>query len=162
MKLFSQSLLDELAARAGASPRARAHQNIHESATDAVQRFFVVTNRNSYFRPHRHMTKSELATVLRGRVHVLTFDDAGTVTARYSVGDDTSSLAYETPRATWHTLVADTDGTAFLEVKEGPYDPATASEFASWSPAEGTAAAAAFLEWIRKAQPGDSPPAAQG
>src|SRR5580700_198107 len=49
MKLFSRSLLDELTTRATASPRARAHQNIHEAASDPVQRFFVVTNRNSYF-----------------------------------------------------------------------------------------------------------------
>ena len=155
MKLFAHDLLDELTARATASPRARAHHNIHEAASDPVQRFFVVTNRNSYFRPHRHLAKSELAMVLRGRFHILTFDEHGKVTARYSVGADTASMAYETPRATWHTLVADTDGAAFLEVKQGPYDPATASEFATWAPAEGDAGAAAFLEWLRTAQPGD-------
>jgi len=158
MKLFSRSLLDELTTQATASPRARAHQNIHEAASDPVQRFFVVTNRNSYFRPHRHLTKSELAMVLRGRIHILTFDERGTVTARYPVGDDTASMAYETPRATWHTLVADTDGSAFLEVKEGPYDPATASEFATWAPAEGDPGAPQFLEWVRRAQPGDTAP----
>ncbi len=158
MKLFSHGLLDELTTRATASPRARAHHNIHEAATDPVQRFFVVTNRNSYFRPHRHLAKSELAMVLRGRFDVLTFDERGTVTARYSVGEDTASMAYETPSATWHTLVADADGSAFLEIKEGPYDPATASEFASWAPAESDPAAAKFLEWLRKAQPGDTAP----
>jgi cupin fold WbuC family metalloprotein len=156
MKLFAHTLLDELTTKATASPRARAHHNIHEAATDPVQRFFVVTNRNSYFRPHRHLTKSELAMVLRGRFDVLTFDERGTVTARYSVGEDTASMAYETPRATWHTLVADANGSAFLEIKEGPYDPATAAEFASWAPAEGDPAAAKFLEWLRKAQPGDT------
>jgi cupin fold WbuC family metalloprotein len=158
MKLFSRGLLDELTSRATASPRARAHQNIHESPSDPVQRFFVVTNRNSYFRPHRHRAKSELAMVLRGRFHVLTFDERGTVTARYAVGEDTASMAYETPRATWHTLVADTDGSAFLEVKEGPYDPSTASEFASWAPAEGDPGTGKLLEWFRTAQPGDTPP----
>lgn len=156
MKLFAHGLLDELTTRATASPRGRAHQNIHEAATDPVQRFFVVANRNSYFRPHRHLTKSELALVLRGRFHVVTFDERGTVTGRYAAGDDTASMAYETPRAIWHTLIVDTDGSAFLEVKEGPYDPATASEFAAWAPAEGDAGAPAFLEWVRKAQVGDT------
>src|SRR6201990_2307107 len=127
MKLLSHDLLDELAQKATARPRARAHHNIHESAGDVVQRFLVVANRNSYFRPHRHLTKSELAMVLRGRVHVLTFDEHGTVLARYAVGEDTASMAYETPRDTWHTLTADIDGTAFFEVKQGPYDAATAS-----------------------------------
>ena len=146
MKLFSRSLLDELTTRATASPRARGHQRTStRRRSDPVQRFFVVTHRNSYFRPHRHLTKSELAMVLRGRIHILTFDERGTVTARYSVGDETASMAYETPRATWHTLVADTDGSAFLEIKEGPYDPATASEFATWAPAEGDPAAPQFL-----------------
>ena len=158
MKLFSQGLLDELATRAAASPRLRAHHNVHEAPTDLVQRFFVVTNRNSYFRPHRHLTKSELAFVVRGRFDVLTFDDHGTVTARYSAGEGTQSMAYETPRATWHTLIADSDGSAFLEVKEGPYDPATAAEFAAWAPAEGDPGAPEFLEWVRKAQPGDKAP----
>src|ERR1700761_6243883 len=104
MKLFPHQILDELTQRATASPRARAHQNIHEAATDPVQRFFVVANRNSYFRPHRHLTKSELAMVLRGRFHVVTFDERGTVTGRYAAGDDTANMAYETPRAIWHTL----------------------------------------------------------
>ena len=160
MKLFSHGLLDELTTRAAASPRARAHHNVHESPADLVQRFFVVTNRNSYFRPHRHLTKSELAMVLRGRVDVLTFDERGVVAERYSVGEHTSSMAYETPQGIWHTLVAASDGTTFFEVKEGPYDPATASEFAAWAPAEGTPGAPEFLEWIRNAQPGDQAPQA--
>ena len=155
MKLFSHGLLDELAARAATSPRARAHHNVHESPGDLVQRFFVVTNRNTYFRPHRHLTKSELAMVLRGRFDILTFDEEGSVTGRYSAGEHTPSMAYETPRATWHTLVAESDGSAFFEVKEGPYDPATAAEFAPWAPAEGTEEVARYLEWLRKAQPGD-------
>jgi cupin fold WbuC family metalloprotein len=158
MKLFSHDLLDELTTKASASPRARAHHNVHESPADLVQRFFVVANRNSYFRPHRHLTKSELAMVLRGRFHVLIFDEHGKVLSRYSVGEGTGSMAYESPRATWHTLTADADGAAFFEVKEGPYDPATAAEFATWAPPEGDPAAPNFLEWIKKAQPGDEPP----
>jgi cupin fold WbuC family metalloprotein len=158
MKLIAHRLIDELTVRAAASPRARAHHNLHESPTDLVQRFFVAAQRNTYIRPHRHLTKSELAMVLRGRFHVLIFDATGTVTERYSVGDDTGSMGYETPRATWHALVADIDGSSFFEVKEGPYDPATAAEFAAWAPAEGDPAAPGFLEWLRTAQPGDKAP----
>ena len=95
MKLLAHGLIDELARKAAASPRARAHHNIHESASDPVQRFLVVAQRSSYFRPHRHLTKSELAMVLRGQVAVLTFDEAGTVTARYSVGADAGSMAFD-------------------------------------------------------------------
>jgi len=154
MKIFSETLLDELAAKASASPRKRANHNIHTSASDVVQRFFIAADKDTYFRPHRHSTKSELALVLRGRFDVVTFDDAGRITGRHAVGGDTGGVGFETPRATWHTLIAWTDGATFLEIKEGPYDPATAAEFAPWAPPEGDPAVPRFLDWVRHAQPG--------
>jgi cupin fold WbuC family metalloprotein len=157
MKILPRALLDELAVKAAASPRARAHHTIHASAADLVQRFIVVALRDSYFRPHRHASRSELAVVMRGQFDVLTFDATGRVLARYAVGEGTHSMAYETPQGTWHTLVPGAAGGAFLEVKEGPYDPATAAEFAPWAPVEGAGGAGPFLEWLRRAQPGDTP-----
>jgi cupin fold WbuC family metalloprotein len=155
MKIFGRTLLDELATKASASPRKRAHLTIHESASDGVQRFFVTGDPDTYFRPHRHHTKSELAVVLRGRFELVTFDGDGRITARFDIGDDTPALAYETPRGTWHTLLSLTPGATFLEVKEGPYDPATAAEFAAWAPPEGDAAVPQFLRWLRQAKVGD-------
>lgn len=159
MKLFSQSLFDELAAKARASARQRTNYNVHASSSDPVQRFFVVANRETYFRPHRHLSKSELALVMRGGFDVITFDDGGAITARYSIGEGSPNVGFETPRGTWHTLVSHADGSLFFEVKEGPYDPATTSEFAPWAPAEGHPAVAAFLEWTRTASPGATVPA---
>jgi len=156
VKLLQRTLLDELAHQARASPRGRAHHNIHLAASELVQRFFVVADRASYFRPHRHSAKSELALVLRGGFDVLTFDAQGILTARYAVGEDQPAMAFEMPRATWHTLIARCDASAFLEVKEGPYDPASASEFASWAPAEGAPEAPQFLERLRTLTVGTS------
>ena len=137
------------AARAAASPRRRAHLNIHADAAELVQRFFVAVDRDSYIRPHRHLAKSELAIVVRGAFDVITFDERGGMTGRESVGSGTPLLGFEMPRATWHTLIAREDGSTFLEIKEGPYDPATASEFAPWSPPEGDPAARDFLQRLR-------------
>jgi cupin fold WbuC family metalloprotein len=158
MGIFTAQLLDELAAKASASPRARTNFNIHSSAADPVQRYFIVANRQSYFRPHRHLSKSELAVVLRGQFDLITFDDRGAVTARHVVGGDADGFAFELPRATWHTLIACEDGSAFLEVKEGPYDPRSSAEFASWAPVEGEPSVPEFMEWLRTAQPGDRHP----
>lgn len=159
MKVLPRKLLDELAARADASPRARAHHNIHTTPEDPVQRFLVVARTDSYFRPHRHASRSELALIVRGSADVLIFDDRGRVTARHAVGEGTDSLAYETPQGTWHTVVAGPDGVGFLEVKQGPYDPATSAEFAAWAPAEGDPAVPRFLAWLRAARVGDAPAA---
>lgn len=154
MLTLPHALLDELATKAAAAPRGRAHHTVHASNDDLVQRFFVAAQRASYFRPHRHHTKSELAIVLRGSFDLLTFDDAGVVLGRWSVGAGQPLFAWETPRNTWHSLLAREDGSVFAEVKEGPYDPATAVEFAVWAPAEADAAAADCREWIRGAQVG--------
>jgi cupin fold WbuC family metalloprotein len=158
LKLLPRALLDELAAKAAASPRARAHHNIHATPADLVQRFLVVAQGDSYFRPHLHTTRAELALLLRGHVDVLVFDDAGRVLARHAVGADADSFAYETQPGVWHTLVPGAAGCAFLEIKEGPYDPATAVQFAAWAPPEGDGAVPAFRTWLRQARVGDSPP----
>ncbi|GAC1452532.1 MAG: WbuC family cupin fold metalloprotein [Steroidobacteraceae bacterium] len=160
MKLLPHALLDELAARAAAAARGRAHHNIHASPADLVQRFIVVARGDSYFRPHRHGSRAELALILRGKVEVVTFDDDGRVAARHAVGAGTDYMAYETPAATWHTVIAAADGAAFLEVKEGPYDPATMSEFAAWAPAEGDPAVSGYQQWLHGARAGESPPGA--
>jgi cupin fold WbuC family metalloprotein len=138
MKLLSAALLDELAVKAAASPRARAPHTIHSGPADLVQRFIVVAQGDSYFRPHRHNARAELALIVRGDMDVLTFDEDGRVTARYGIGSAAGTFAYETPQRTWHTVVPGEHGAAFFEVKEGPYDPATASESAPWSPLKGT------------------------
>jgi cupin fold WbuC family metalloprotein len=156
MKLFSATFVHELAAKAAASPRARAHHNVHATADDPVQRFFVAANRQSYFRPHRHRTRSELVLVLYGAFDFVTFDDAGGVLAHYVVGAGGDHFGYETPRDVWHTLIARTDGATFLEVKEGPYEQTTAAQFASWAPEEGDARVPQFMDWLRGAEPGAS------
>jgi len=158
LKLVSRALLDELAAKAAASPRARAHHNIHATPADPVQRFLVVAQGDSYFRPHRHASRSELALLLRGGVDVLLFDERGRVLARHAVGEATGSIAYETAQGVWHTVVPWSAGCAFLEIKEGPYDQATAVQFAEWAPAEGDRAVPGFRAWLRQAQPGELPP----
>jgi cupin fold WbuC family metalloprotein len=158
MKLISTALLDELAAKAAASPRRRAHHNIHASPDESVQRFVIVALRDTYVRPHRHWTKSELVTVIRGQFEMVLFDDAGKITERCVVGEGTPHIAYELPRGTLHTLLPLTDGAAFLEVKEGPYDPATAAEFAKWAPEEGSAGIHQFQSWVSKAPVGSRVP----
>jgi cupin fold WbuC family metalloprotein len=154
MKLFADSVLDELATQAAASPRQRAHFNVHESASDPVQRFMVVARRNSYFRPHAHLSKSELVIALRGSFEILTFDEAGHMLARYGIGEGTGQFAYEAESGTWHTIVGLSDVCAFLEVKQGPYDPAVAVDFAHWAPAEGDGSVARFQQWLREASVG--------
>jgi cupin fold WbuC family metalloprotein len=155
MKLLTQTLLDDLASKAATATRGRAHHNIHADAVDPVQRFFVAADRRTYIRPHRHLQRGELGVALRGSFDLLTFTDEGTLVARQPFGARLPAFAYEAELLTWHTLVAREDGSIFLEVKQGPYDPATAAEFAAWAPPEGDAAVPAIVRWLVEARVGE-------
>lgn len=155
MKLLTQTLLDDLAVQAAAAPRGRAHHNIHATSADPVQRFFVAADARTYIRPHRHLVRGELGVALRGAFDLLTFDADGRLLARMPFGHGLPAFAYEAELLTWHTLVARVDGSVFLEIKQGPYDPATAAEFAPWAPPEGDAAVPAMQAWLRTAQSGE-------
>lgn len=156
MKLVTSGLMDELVKRAGESPRLRTNHNVHEDLSDPVQRLFVASRADSYFRPHRHPEKWEFALVIKGRFDVLTFDDAGRVTERISVGPDADVIGFELPENTWHGWVPMEDGSVFFEVKQGPYDARTIAEFAPWSPEEGSEQAGAFASRIRSLKIGET------
>jgi hypothetical protein len=64
----------------------------------------------------------------------------------------------EIPPGTWHALAALEPGTVLLEVKEGPYAPAAAENFAPWAPAEGTEAVGALERWFHSARVGEHAP----
>ncbi|HKK06921.1 MAG TPA: WbuC family cupin fold metalloprotein [Gammaproteobacteria bacterium] len=154
MKLITADLIDDLVAKAGQSPRRRTNYNVHTSGDAPVQRYFIAAKQDSYFRPHRHPTKWEFALVIRGGFDVLVFDDEGRVTERQAVGPQAGVVAFEIPANTWHTWLPTAEDSAFVEIKEGPYDPASAAEFAAWAPEEGAAEVADFVQRLRTASVG--------
>jgi cupin fold WbuC family metalloprotein len=150
MKIINTNIISELLNKADSSARRRSNYNIHESAQDPIQRYLVAAKLDSYFRPHRHRSKSEMAFILRGRFDLLVFDDTACVTDRISLGCDLENMGFEMPPDVWHSWIPMIDDSIFLEVKEGPYDPASSLEFASWSPPEGDSRVADFLVNMRR------------
>jgi cupin fold WbuC family metalloprotein len=155
MKLITSELIDGLIARAGTNARQRTNHNVHEALSDPVQRLFVASRLDSYFRPHRHPEKWEFALVIRGLFDVMVFDDAGRVTERVSIGPDVDVIGFELPNNRWHSWVPIVDESVFFEVKQGPYDALTIAEFAAWSPEEGSQRVEEFVARLRKAKAGD-------
>jgi cupin fold WbuC family metalloprotein len=95
MKQITSNLIDELIVRAGANARQRINYNIHESLSDPVQRLFIASALESYFRPHRHPEKWEFVLVIRGLFDVIVFDDAGRVIERASIGPGEDIIGFE-------------------------------------------------------------------
>ena len=157
MKFITHTELNDLCRKAGQLPRKRTNFNVHQQASDPVQRLFVSADISSYFRPHRHPRSWEFAVVLKGRFDLLVFDDRGRLTHRLELGPEAGTAAFELPENTWHTWIPRENGSLFFECKKGPYDPATSAEFAPWAPEEGLPAVEAFADRLMHLAVGDCP-----
>jgi cupin fold WbuC family metalloprotein len=140
----------ELAMRAEAAARKRAHLLLHEGHADPVQRLIIVLQPNTYVRPHRHSRQWELLVLQQGRGNLLVFDGDARVRDRIELGP--SSSVVQIPIGLWHGFVVLEPNTAVLEIKPGPYLP---NEFADWAPEEGDASASRFVEWATNAGSGE-------
>lgn len=155
IKLFTRNMINELTGQAATNKRLRTNYNVHETLDDIVQKLFVAAGLNSYFRAHRHPGKKEFAIVLRGLFDVILFDDEGRITKRVAVGPGTEIFSIEIATSIWHTWIPREAQSVFFEVKQGPYDPATAVEFAVWAPEEGSAKVNSFCHKLLYAHTGD-------
>jgi cupin fold WbuC family metalloprotein len=151
VQIIDESLFDAVAARAQAAPRRRLNHNFHSTPEDNPHRFLNVLLRGTYIRPHRHSDppKSEAFLVLEGTGEVITFTEAGEVSARYRLGDAVEGRkcwGVDLAPGVWHTVIALSERVICYEVKPGPWEPATDKEFAPWAPPEGDPSVTRFLE----------------
>lgn len=153
MKQINTALLDELTARAQQSPRLRAHHNMHPQLVDPTQRLAVAMEPGTYVRAHRHPHTFELLHSLRGRFVVLHFNDAGEVTDRVVLGEETKMV--ETPAGAWHAVLSLDEGAVIFEVKDGEYTPIPEEDYMPWTVAEGEPGMEAIIAWYATAQVGD-------
>ena len=151
MKQISTSRLDELTGAAQASARRRSNLNLHDSLDDPIQRLAIAMEPDTLIRVHRHQHTWELLFPVRGRFVVLCFDDAGVLTDRVVLGEQTSVL--EMPAGQWHAVLSQDSGGVIFEVKHGPYLPTEPADFAPWVAED--AAPQRVLAWYGAAKVGD-------
>ena len=150
--LIDNDLLDAVAAAAQASPRRRKNRNFHPAEDFPCHRLLNGIEPGSYVAPHRHLdeNKDETMLVLRGRVALVTFDDAGQPVQRAVLAAGSKCVGVDIGHGTWHTVFALAPGSIFLEAKAGPYLALSEAERAPWAPAEGAPAAASYLEALAR------------
>ena len=149
----TEKLLDD----AEASSRKRSHYNIHQDSNEPVQRLCIGLKKGTYIRPHCHKAPNnwEMIIILKGEVALLVFDSKGVVEKRYNLSARKGSTGIQLQPNTWHMLYPISSDAVIFEVKEGPYQPDNISQFADWSPEEGSEDVDSFLAWASMAEPGD-------
>ena len=154
---FNDAFYSDLISKAEASDRKRSHQNLHEELDDPFQRMVIAIQPDSYVRPHFHARKPELLVCLRGELGVMIFESNGDVKEAIRLTPGPSNPGCEIPAGTWHSLVALSEGTIFLEAKPGPYTPFSPEDFASWAPEADTDDVPAYMNSLRDKLAGESP-----
>ena len=129
------------------SPRKRIILPLHRTQDALVQRMLNFFQPGTYVQPHIHSQDHQIETVqvLRGKVGVIFFDEAGEVTETHQLAEGGVGLVDFEP-GIWHGMVCLEPNTVILEIKRGPYSPDTDKYFADWAPAEGDEGCDAFRE----------------
>ena len=121
---ITQTILDELTAKAKESPRLRMNLDLRDSAEDTSQRMLNAIEPGSPLPIHRHQKTSETVVCLRGRLVEEFYDDLErTCTERIELSPNGPVVALNIPAGQWHTVHALESGTVILEMKNGKYEP---------------------------------------
>jgi len=155
MQVITTELVRQISEQARLSPRLRQNHNIHPCNESRCHRLLNAVEPASYIRPHRHLDpeKDEAFILMNGRLGIVVFDDQGRVEQTVVLARESGNLAADIPHGAYHTAVSLASGTVFYEAKAGPYLPLLDAEKAVWAPADGDAAAPAYLEELRRLFP---------
>ena len=119
--IIDQQALDELTARAKASPRLRMNMDLRNSPADQSQRMLNAIEPGTVLPIHRHRTTTETVVCLRGHFVEYFYDDAGRLTDTIDMVPGGTLI--NIPAGQWHNLESLESGTVLLEVKDGAYEP---------------------------------------
>lgn len=127
--LINKSLLDELTARAKASPRLRMHYDLRTQAFEASdwhdqsQRMLNVLMPGTVIPVHRHNETSETVICIRGAVEEVFFDSDGRETDHFVLRYSSPFCMVQVPRGVYHTCRCLEPGSVIFEAKDRAYDP---------------------------------------
>ena len=122
--VISKTILDELTAKAKASPRLRCNLDLRNSPEDGSQRMLNAIEPGSPLPIHRHKYTSETIVCIRGRVVEEFYDELERVcTDAIDLTPGGPNFLVNVPAGQWHTVRALESGSVLLEMKEGKWEP---------------------------------------
>lgn len=115
--------------------RKRVRLCAHPNQCDQLHEMFIVHEKSTYVRPHKHLGKSEATHIIEGLVDFVLFDDHGQIERVISMGDYASGKPFYYRMATpiFHTLIIRSEFLVFHETTNGPFNRSD-TIFAPWAP----------------------------
>lgn len=116
--------IEELKERASDNQRKRIRLCAHQDIEDKVHEMLIVHTRDTYVRPHKHLTKCESLHVIEGAFDLVMFGEQGNITEIVPMGDYWSGKAFfhRSMEPQYHTLLISSDYLVFHETANGPFN----------------------------------------
>lgn len=121
MKIIDNSLINNVISQAKESSRLRMNYNFHMSLDDKCHRFLNALEPGTQVPIHHHITKDETFILLRGKIRVNIYNDAGEITESVVLCHESGNIGVDIPKNTWHNVECLESGSVIFEVKEGPF-----------------------------------------
>ena len=122
--VIDNKVLEELSAKAKASPRLRMNLDLRNSENDGSQRMLNAIEPGSPERIHRHQHTSETVVCLRSKVVEEFYDELERICADSIVlTPNGPNVAVNIPAGQWHSIRAVESGSVVLAVKDGKWEP---------------------------------------
>ena len=122
--VITKAVLDDLIARAKASPRLRMNMDLRNGPEDSSQRMLNAIEPGSPLPIHRHKYTSETIVCVRGRVVEEFYDELERICMEsIELSPGGPNVAINVPAGQWHTVRALESGSVLLEMKDGKYEP---------------------------------------
>ena len=127
--------MEHFKAIATQNERKRSRICAHKDVNDKLHEMFIVLEKNSYIRPHKHFNKSESFHVIDGAVNIILFDENGKIKDIIEMGDYLSGkkFYYRINKPVYHTLLIQSEFLVFHEITNGPFIKSD-TIFAPWTP----------------------------
>jgi cupin fold WbuC family metalloprotein len=135
LPLVDAEVIGFLKQAATKSPLRRARFCAHLSPDAEQHDMLIVSHRDTYVTPHRHLSKSETFVLLEGSAEIILFDEHGAVEKTVKMGTPASGqpFFYRMPPRQFHSLAIESELLVFLENTKGPFM-LDDREHASWAP----------------------------
>lgn len=135
---IDKNIILRLKKEARKSERRRAIYRFHKKYAEKVQRMVNVMCKDTYARPHAHITppKIEVFMVLEGRALLVEYTKKGRIKDSMILSCESGVYGVEISPKTIHSVIPLSNIAVFYEIKEGPYDKKKDKNFAEFAPEE--------------------------
>lgn len=102
---------------------------MHDSPLSKFHNMIVLHQKKKFYKPHKHIKKSEIYTIIFGKLKVILFDDDGK--KKFTILLKKNEI-FHIPNNTFHTTIPVSNFVIFSESKLGPFLKKNDSIFPKW------------------------------